>query len=107
MIFSALPKPPMIAPLQEETSVKTHDQRVIGSKEVEEYLQAISQISLKEILDIEQFTKGQSENPSWFSYRRHVITASKGHDVKTRMATVRKASEEVDLTSIFNKVKGM
>ena len=30
-----------------------------------------------------------------------------GHDVKTRMAAVRKASEEVNLTSIFNEVKGM
>ena len=107
IIFSALPKPAMVAPSKEKISVKTHDQLVIESREAEGYLQAISQISLKEILDIEQLTKGQSENPSWFSYRRHVITASKGHDVKTRMAAVRKASEEVNLTSILNKVKGM
>ena len=58
-------------------------------------------------MDIERFTKGHSENPSWFSYRKHVITASKGHDIKTRMATVRKSSKEVDLTSIFSKVKGV
>ena len=56
---------------------------------------------------IEQATNGQSGNPSWFSYRKHIITASKGHDVKTRMETLRKASEEVDLISIFNKVKGV
>ena len=31
----------------------------------------------------------------------------KGHDIKTCMATVRKASGEIDLTSIFNKVKGL
>ena len=32
IIFSALPKSPMIAPLQEETFVKTHDQRITESK---------------------------------------------------------------------------
>jgi len=36
--------------------------------------------------DIEKKTLGQSENPDWFSYRKHVITASKGHDVKTQLA---------------------
>lgn len=32
-------------------------------------------------------TRGQSTNPLWYAVRQHVITASKAHDIKTRMVT--------------------
>ena len=34
---------------------------------------------------IELATRGQSENVSWYTFRKWVVTASKGHGVKTRM----------------------
>ena len=76
-------------------------------KDANEYLHRIKNVSSKEIADIEKKTLGQSENPDWFSYRRHVITASKGHDVKTRLATLKRLSgEKIDLEPLFAKIAG-
>ena len=55
---------------------------------------------------IEEATRGQSDNPFWFSARKHCITASKAHDVVTRMNTYQKKDGEADLTSIMEKVFG-
>ena len=42
-------------------------------------------INVSVIEKIEFITRGQSSNESWFSYRRGVITGSKGHEVKTKI----------------------
>ena len=44
----------------------------------------------------------------WFSYRKHVITASKGHEVKTRLATLKRSSEagKINLEPLFEKIAG-
>jgi len=55
--------------------------------------------------DIEKKTLGQSENPDWFSYRKHVITASKGHDVKTQLAKLKRLSgEKLTLSHYLQKL---
>ena len=34
---------------------------------------------------IEKITQGQSDNNLWFSFRKGVVTASKSHDILTKM----------------------
>ena len=45
-------------------------------------------MTVENIEGIELATRGQSDNSSWFSFRKGVVTASKGHGVKTRMKKV-------------------
>ena len=65
IIFSALPEHIAIAELQ-EIPVKTHTEWTSESKDAQEYLNALAQISRKDTLDIERFTKGQSETRHGF-----------------------------------------
>ncbi len=61
------------------------------------------------VKDIEIKTRGQSNNPLWMAVRKHMISASKAHAVKTRMASIEKAKIEnkvLDLTAIFKKISG-
>ena len=43
---------------------------------------------------IEANTRGQHENQLWFCVRKHVLTASIAHEVKTRMQTNSKFEKE-------------
>ena len=56
------------------------------------------------IEDIERGTRGQSTNPLWCAIRKHVISASKAHEVKTRMLSYLKKGSS--LQSIFDKISG-
>ena len=56
---------------------------------------------------IEVCTRGQSNNQSWFTYRKGVITASKGHEICTKMRKIRKGQCEIDLWQLFQKVSGL
>ena len=59
---------------------------------------------------IETETRGQSENPLWFSMRQHVITASKAHSVKTKVETMKRQAKQgatsVDLKPAFDLISG-
>ena len=70
----------------------------------EEFINTLFCLSDK-ISEIEKATRGQSSNDFWFSVRRHLITASKAHDVKTRMLT-HKSKGEADFSSVFARVSG-
>ncbi len=62
---------------------------------------------VKEIDAIEKATRGQNENPLWFSVRRHAITASKAHEIKTRMTTAsRLGVGNTSFENIFSKMAG-
>lgn len=106
--FSAEPKEPNNG-VQEEISsekITTIESVLSSTSNVEEFIRGLEEIP-KQLSAIEMATRGQSENPLWFSLRKHVITASKAHDVKTRMFTVlRKGVENTDLTSILGKIDG-
>ena len=108
ILFSAFPKfaCPTVASKQNIVkSCKSHSEILLEVKDANEYLHRIQKISSKEIADIERKTLGQSENPDWFSYRRHVITASKGHDVKTQLAKLRRLSgEKLTLSHYLQKL---
>ena len=42
---------------------------------------------------IENFRMGQSENEHWFEYRKCLITASKAHEVVTKMTKVERGRD--------------
>ena len=107
ILFSAFEKSacPVVTSIQD--SVKSHSEILLEVKDTSEYLQRIYSISKKDIAAVEKKTLGQSANPAWFSYRRHVITASKGHEVKTRLATLKRSYEKnISLESLFAKIAG-
>ena len=56
--------------------------------------------------EIEKATRGQSDNTFWFSARKHCITASKAHDVMSRMVTYKSNLEETNFNSVMDKVSG-
>ena len=47
------------------------------------------------VTEIEQLTMGQNTNELWFKFRKRVITASKAHDVLTKM---KKSTMDLKLT---------
>ena len=56
---------------------------------------------------IEEKARGQSKNPLWFAVRKHMITASIAHEIKTRIETYNeKGGLEVDMTTGFSKISG-
>ena len=59
--------------------------------------------------ETERQTLGQSNNPLWFAVRKHTITASKAHAVKTKMASIERAKAQsnfLDMTAIFESISG-
>lgn len=53
---------------------------------------------------IEKITKGQNTNELWFQFRKGVITASKVHEVKTKMSKVN--VDDKNMWSLIKKVSG-
>ena len=108
LIFSAVPKEQT-----EENVAKNLDKEIHTldyfykiSESAEEFLR-LMEYSPAHVAEIEAKTRGQSENPLWFSVRKHMITASKAHDVKTRMETLHKGcGKRIDFSSIFSKISG-
>ena len=59
------------------------------SKNMSDFRENLSIFSKENIETIEKLTTGQSENEHWFKYRKCLITASKAHEVVTKMTKVR------------------
>ena len=56
---------------------------------------------------IEVQTRGQSDNPLWMSMREHAITASKAHDVNTKMEVpLKKKVQTADFSALSAKISG-
>lgn len=70
-----------------------------------------SNISLETVVKIEEITRGQSSNHLWFQHRKGVITASKVHEVKTKMGKVIKGcsgqNQDSMMWSLIKNVSGM
>ena len=62
-------------------------------------------VTKNEIEKIKVITKQQSESDIWFDQRKVQITASKFHQVYTRMNTLSKKAD-ADLTNIFKNIEG-
>ena len=72
-----------------------------------ESMQGLGKFTESSTEHIENLTRGQSDNLLSFPYRKHIITASKAHDVMTRCITAKKSGLHVDgFISIFTKISG-
>ena len=57
---------------------------------------------------IEVLTRGQSTNEHWYNFRKGVITASKAHEIKTKMEkVVRGVGGYINMWSLNQKVSGL
>ena len=84
IIFCAMPKTPAQVSEAESIDVESLNDLIMFSNSVDEFKERLNAINKETIIEIEQMTRGQSENPQWFAFCKHVITASKAHAVMTR-----------------------
>uniref|UniRef100_A0A7M5WWY6 YqaJ viral recombinase domain-containing protein n=1 Tax=Clytia hemisphaerica TaxID=252671 RepID=A0A7M5WWY6_9CNID len=89
------------------------DDVILTSKSTDEFLTNVTNDLTNDIIDkIEVATKGQSTNELWYQHRKSVITASKVHEVKTKMETIIKGYQkgdersEVLMWSLTKKIAG-
>ena len=67
------------------------DDVLLPSSSKEEFFQNLTKnLSKATITRIEEVTRGQASNSLWFQHRRGVISASKVHEVKTKMSKIAK-----------------
>ena len=90
ILMSAVPKPKIdffkevISKNTTPTVASIDDILLMSSKN--EFLETmISNMNETNLKEIEILTRGQSDNDAWFNYRKGVITASKAHEVLTKM----------------------
>ncbi len=92
---------------EQQFLVNSFDDHLLAASDAEEFKRFISDIKAEEICSIEQATRGQSDNPDWFSYRKHVVTASKAHEIKTKMETANRSKTiAINFAVILEKVGG-
>ena len=58
------------------------------SKNMNNFNQNLRVFTKENIKTIEKLTMGQSENGHWFEYRKCLLTASKAHEVVTKLTIV-------------------
>ena len=89
-----------------ENNLLSVDDVLLMSNDTESFLQNLEQITPEIITKIEVLTRGQSTNESWYNCRKGVVTASKAHDILTRM---RKFDNDntLNLWNLFQKISGM
>ena len=79
---------------------------IVMSKNMSDFKENLS-LSKENLESIEKFTIGQSENEHWFEYRKCLITASKAHEVVTKMTKVEKGDGgTVNIWSLNQKISG-
>ena len=98
-------KPLCEAEAGSNVSILTFEKVLLEASIPEEFFSKMDYFA-QHVNEIEEATRGQSDNSFWFMLRKHVITASKVHDVKTRMSTYQRKGADTDLTSVFDKVAG-
>ena len=78
------------------------------SKNMSDFKENLSVFTKENIETIEKLTMGQSENEHWFEYRKCLITASKAHEVVTKMTKVEKGGGgTVNMWSLNQKISGL
>ncbi len=91
----------------QERKIHTLDEFFSTSSTKEEFCLKLEYFP-EHLAKTEKETRGQAINPLWFSIRQHMISASKAHDVKTRMASYHKdeTGKGVDMQSIIDTIAG-
>ena len=108
MIFTTELKQQPIPVNEEHEQICTLDDFLLISSKPDEFFLHMEYFP-SHVAEIEKKTRGQSNNPLWFAVRKHMISASKAHAVKTRSESLEKANAEnkvLDLVSIFQKISG-
>ena len=93
VLFTAVPKPKIdfvreivTSCVEKPDGLESIDDIIIMSGSFEICLRNVSEImTAEEVEQIEFYTRGQSSNECWFTFRKGVITGSKGHEVKTKI----------------------
>ena len=68
----------------------------------------ITRFPKENIETIEKLAVAQSENKNWFEYRKCLITASKAHEVVTKMTKVEKGGGGIiSMWSLNQKISGL
>ena len=91
------------------TDITCIDDIIFMSKSVEEFLTNIKfNFTNQTIEKIESITKGQSDNTAWFQFRKGTITASKSHEIKTKMEKfIKGGGGYINMWSLSQKISGL
>ena len=106
IIFTAFPKERGTKEVARPRLPNSVDDSLLISNDGQMFLETVYQYKKEDLSIIESETRGQSENSNWFAYRKHVITASKAHSVKTKMASLRHKRKDVNLLDLFQTIAG-
>lgn len=63
-------------------------------------------IDHERIQQIQLITRGQNVNKLWFDFRKNVITASKAHEVKSKMSKHAKGAQNLSLYGLHERISG-
>ena len=91
--------------VQPESVPLSVDDMLLMSNSAEQFMENLF-VNLGEdkIAIVEKITRGQNTNELWFQFRKGVITASKAHEVKTKMS---KANvDDKSMWSLIKKISG-
>lgn len=118
VLYTGVPKPeePQIDFVREVVKTSENitgnlisiDDVIIMSKSEDEFLKNIDDYFTEHnIAKIEESTRKQSKNPAWFHFRKGVVTASKSHEVKTKMEKIDKGrGGNINMWSLIQKISG-
>ena len=94
-------------PEEPTAAINSLDFLLLTSASKNDFIENTNLFTQEVCKSIEVLTRGQADSLDRFQFRKHVITAPKAHDVKTRLATIKLAGAgEVDLTAILTKISG-
>jgi len=113
VLYTAIPKPKIdflreiVAEVRLDEKCTSIDDIILMSNSKKEFFDNLVAISPRDIKEIEKLTRGQNTNTAWYSFRKGVITASKGHEVKAKMVKVFKGTGgSVNMWALFQKLSG-
>ena len=117
IVHTAVPKPKVdfvrevltVTPMEKSCDIASIDDIILMSDSITSFTSNLTTImTVENIKKIETSTRGQSSNESWYHHRKGVITASKCHDVHTKMVKVNKChTSTVDMWPLHQKISGL
>ena len=107
ILFTALPKTELPSTKMQNAKIIPMEEHFILSANRADCQNGIRMTTMEDICEIELLTRGHADNQQWYSFRKHVITESKGQYVKTCMAMLRKEDSRRDsLNNLYSKIAG-
>ena len=92
MVHTAVPKPKVdfvreliLTKIVQPKKVLSISDIINRSKNKSYFKENLSVFTKENIETVEKLTIGQNENEHWFEYRKCLLTASKAHEVVTKM----------------------